>query len=780
MAVKMEGPLTKWTNVVQGWQYRWFVLDEFTGLLSYYTSKDKMMRGARRGCLRLKGGKIGINDEDDSTFTITCDHRTFHFQARDAEERTQWVKCLEETITSHTNGGLIGSSGVYSIPTEEELNRRMQEAEAYFRILTQQVKQLESQINHSNNSKSERSMMLKDSLTQMIETMGQTIELLHDAKISLAKKVPVPVVSSPHLNKTTKPPLQHKSSDLSEKSLEQNSSDISCSPARSVKSRSSSGTDNVEVACEATESGNQITKTEKQALEECNKHAQELNYINLEHSDTNYPPAIVPISSYTSSDEEDIDEFYDANEQFSEITVEDIENSLKLEEEQLYSKTKTSDNDLIDLNLIEQEEKTDEKEKSIENQKEIRQSPDAISTESDEFDKDDQNTDDEESDDMQQHGSVITHLLSQVRIGMDLTKVTLPTFILERRSLLEMYADFYAHPDLFKGVPDLADPGDRMIQVLRWYLSSFHAGRKGSVAKKPYNPILGETFQCFFNLTDDQSKRKTPEHLSTDGPIPWATEDDVTFVAEQVSHHPPISAFYAECENKRVCFNSHIWTKSKFLGLSIGVHMYGTAHLFVSDHDEEYIVTFPNAYGRSILTVPWIELGGKTEILCPKSGYSVQIDFLTKPFYGGKKNRVTAEVFAPNQKKAFMSVNGEWNGIMYAKYANKKEPEVFVDTFNMSIIKKKVKVVDQQEEFESRRLWKDVTVSLQKNLIENASASKHKLEEKQRQDARVRKETNTRWVTRLFDEWDDGTEHKYFYKWPLYKRLGLPKPGASA
>jgi len=29
--------------------------------------------------------------------------------------------------------------------------------------------------------------------------------------------------------------------------------------------------------------------------------------------------------------------------------------------------------------------------------------------------------------------------------------VTLPTFILERRSLLEMYADFFAHPDLFKG-----------------------------------------------------------------------------------------------------------------------------------------------------------------------------------------------------------------------------------------------------------------------------------------------------------------------------------------
>jgi len=37
MAAYMEGPLSKWTNVMKGWQYRWFVLDDNTGLLSYYT-----------------------------------------------------------------------------------------------------------------------------------------------------------------------------------------------------------------------------------------------------------------------------------------------------------------------------------------------------------------------------------------------------------------------------------------------------------------------------------------------------------------------------------------------------------------------------------------------------------------------------------------------------------------------------------------------------------------------------------------------------------------------
>ena len=78
----MEGPLSKWTNVMKGWQYRWFVLDDAAGIFSYYTSKSKMSRGERRGCVRMRGALIGIDDEDDATFTITVDNKTFHFQVR--------------------------------------------------------------------------------------------------------------------------------------------------------------------------------------------------------------------------------------------------------------------------------------------------------------------------------------------------------------------------------------------------------------------------------------------------------------------------------------------------------------------------------------------------------------------------------------------------------------------------------------------------------------------------------------------------------------------------
>lgn len=84
-------------------------------------------------------------------------------------------------------------------------------------------------------------------------------------------------------------------------------------------------------------------------------------------------------------------------------------------------------------------------------------------------------------------------------------------------------------------IADLKDPRDRMVQVVRWYLSAYHAGRKSAVAKKPYNPILGEVFQCYWDIPTE----KTDSQCVDDGPVPWCRRDQLTFISEQVSHHPP-------------------------------------------------------------------------------------------------------------------------------------------------------------------------------------------------------------------------------------------------
>ncbi|XP_073259098.1 oxysterol-binding protein-related protein 9-like [Porites lutea] len=753
MAVVMEGPLSKWTNVVKGWQYRWFVLDDNTGLLSYYTSKDKMMRGTRRGCLRLKGANIGIDDEDDSTFTINCDQKTFHFQARDSEEREQWIRALEDTIKRHSQSRKRPMPGFQTVfdPSQENLEMRLAEAEAYQKILEQQIKILNSQMNADVGAEdSERYAILKDTSHKMLESMNHCLNQMHTVKAECEKAIknsvlpdnhPLMPVASDHFSANmSNVSLEHNSqttddipnidseSPAEQKTLKPSKSDPSLNTRDKTPSLSSDEGHDLSSSKATSRSNNELSskrRTVPTHIPVENPILQpQLSYKVSPTRDGN----VVPFTSYSSSEDEDEAEFFDADEFH--------------ESESAHSSSPPRTNPF---------------------------SATKAWTDRDEFEVEDEDTVGGDLDAIDKHSSIITHLLSQVRLGMDLTKVVLPTFILERRSLLEMYADFFAHPDLFVDIVNHNDPRNRIVAVVKWYLSAFHAGRKSSVAKKPYNPILGETFRCFWVLPECESSRT--ERSQKDGPVAWASEDDVTFVAEQVSHHPPISAFYAENFSKQISFNAHIWTKSKFLGLSVGVENIGQGCVSVLPYDEDYVLTFPNGYGRSILTVPWIEIGGKTNITCAKTGYQATVQFHCRPFYGGKKHRITCEVMSPD-KKCFLTITGEWNGQMFAKYADKEEAELFIDTLTMPTVVKTVKKTSKQEEFESRRLWKDVTKCLKEDDVESATGFKHKLEERQRAEARERKEKGTSWETKLFHEVGEN----WVYDKPLVKRLSNKIP----
>ncbi|XP_036070092.1 oxysterol-binding protein-related protein 10 isoform X3 [Oryzias melastigma] len=371
--------------------------------------------------------------------------------------------------------------------------------------------------------------------------------------------------------------------------------------------------------------------------------------------------------------------------------------------------------------------------------------------------------------------SVILHLLSQLKLGMDLTRVVLPTFILEKRSLLEMYANFMAHPDMFLSITMGATAEDRIVRFVEYYLTAFHEGRKGAVAKKPYNPVLGETFHCSWEVPRDKvrplarsnqgSAREPPRgpNNSQQGEDPQGGCYRVRFVAEQVSHHPPVSGFYCECRERRMCVNAHVWTKSKFMGMSIGVSMVGEGVLYLLEHDEEYVFTLPSAYARSILTVPWVELGGKVNINCAKSGYSAVITFHTKPFYGGKLHKVTAEVKHNPTNTVVCRVQGEWNGVLEFSYTS-GDTKV-VDVTKLPVTKKRVRPTEKQGPTESRRLWQHVTEALRQKDIEKATEHKRLLEERQRTEERHRAETETPWRTRHFDKEGEA----WLYHKPLWK-----------
>ena len=110
------------------------------------------------------------------------------------------------------------------------------------------------------------------------------------------------------------------------------------------------------------------------------------------------------------------------------------------------------------------------------------------------------------------------------------------------------------------------DPLLRMKLILKWYLSGFYKKPKG--LKKPYNPILGETFRCCWQHPETDSKTfYIAEQVCFTLLVKLFVMFTIVFLLQtQVSHHPPVSAFYVTNRKDGFCISGSILAKSKFYG----------------------------------------------------------------------------------------------------------------------------------------------------------------------------------------------------------------------
>ncbi|KAJ5401422.1 uncharacterized protein N7487_007318 [Penicillium crustosum] len=133
-------------------------------------------------------------------------------------------------------------------------------------------------------------------------------------------------------------------------------------------------------------------------------------------------------------------------------------------------------------------------------------------------------------------------------IGKDMTKMTLPVSFNEPTSLLQRVAEDLEYTDLLDIAAGRTDSMERLVYVAS-YAASEYASTIGRVAK-PFNPLLGETFEY---VRPDKGYR---------------------FFVEQVSHHPPIGAAWAESPKWDYWGESSL--KSKFYGKSFDINLLGT------------------------------------------------------------------------------------------------------------------------------------------------------------------------------------------------------------
>uniref|UniRef100_A0A8D8J625 Oxysterol-binding protein-related protein 8 n=2 Tax=Culex pipiens TaxID=7175 RepID=A0A8D8J625_CULPI len=344
----------------------------------------------------------------------------------------------------------------------------------------------------------------------------------------------------------------------------------------------------------------------------------------------------------------------------------------------------------------------------------------------------------------EEHKSLIWFLVKQVRPGMDLSKVVLPTFILEPRSFLDKLADSYYHADLLSKAVLEDDPFTRMKTVVQWYLSGFYKKPKG--LKKPYNPILGETFRCY-----------------------WQHENGsrTFYIAEQVSHHPPISVFYVTNRQDGFCISCSILAKSKFYGNSTSAILEGVATLTLLPRGESYTLTVPYAHCKGILMGTLsMELGGKVSVECENTGYKTELEFKLKPFLGGNEyiNIVTGKLKLG--KETLASINGHWDGEIRIKDSRTGEDSVLFNPtteVRAQRLKRFTVPMESQGTNESERLWQHVAAAIRRDDQVGATEEKTALEEAQRISAKERKATCTEWIPGLFQQ--DLVTGQYHYKY---------------
>ncbi|KAM9786200.1 oxysterol-binding protein-related protein 2-like [Neosynchiropus ocellatus] len=363
-------------------------------------------------------------------------------------------------------------------------------------------------------------------------------------------------------------------------------------------------------------------------------------------------------------------------------------------------------------------------------------------------------------------------------IGLELSKITMPIVFNEPLSFLQRITEYMEHTYLIHRACSLSDPLERMQAVAAFAVSA--VASQWDRTGKPFNPLLGETYEL---IREDQGFR---------------------LVSEQVSHHPPVSAFHAESLGGDFVFHGSIYPKLKFWGKSVEAEPKGTITLQLLKYNEAYTWSNPNCCVHNIILGKlWIEQYGTVEIVNHSTGDKCVLNFKPCGIFGKELHRVEGYIQDKSKKKLCV-VYGKWTECIWSvdvqayeahkkaekkgdnkKHKNEESERADDDADDMPEVQETVSVVPG-----STLLWRidsrpphsatmynftNFTMSLneldprmeailaptdcrfrpdiramENGNMDKASEEKERLEEKQRAARKERNRNDEEWCTRWF------------------------------
>ncbi|XP_075244460.1 oxysterol-binding protein-related protein 1-like isoform X2 [Convolutriloba macropyga] len=216
-------------------------------------------------------------------------------------------------------------------------------------------------------------------------------------------------------------------------------------------------------------------------------------------------------------------------------------------------------------------------------------------------------------------------------IGKDVTRIVMPISINEPLTLIQRFAENLEYVELLQKAADSHNSLDRLKFISAFVVS----GLSGILDRisKPFNPILGETFEMIH------------------------PNSQTRFIAEQVSHHPPICAFFLDDLKGRFKLTGSCQAKIKFTGRAVTIHVKNLVTLELPEFNETYTYGAVDCIVDNLfIGRPRIEYDGTFTVTNNNTKEYAKFDVYPSSIFTSKKpNEVEGYIYdSENNKKYYI------------------------------------------------------------------------------------------------------------------------------
>ena len=215
-------------------------------------------------------------------------------------------------------------------------------------------------------------------------------------------------------------------------------------------------------------------------------------------------------------------------------------------------------------------------------------------------------------------------------IGKDLWAITMPVTFNEPLSFLQRINEHLEYSELLRKANKSMDPNLRLALVFGHSYMMF--SNTISRINKTFNPLLGETYEYI--------------------------DKDLRCISEQVSHHPPVAAYHAECKDFVLTGNFLMKTELKLTSFKLVPT--GETTVILKGTGEKFTLTKPKSRLHNYMMgkmYVWYE--GKMECVNEDTRERLEVDFKKKGWTSSGDYKVSGSIFNDLGREA-CKVEGDW------------------------------------------------------------------------------------------------------------------------